>query len=117
MVGNEKIRGELKMNKRNVVLEELKKGAEPFGALVTSTQHYINVIVGETMPIEKADVPGLLTAMKVIDKVISGDNPEAAKIAGEACEVFAKCAKVKRVETGNREDMQEIYKKFFNAPQ
>ena len=105
------------MNKRNVVLEELKKGAEPFDALEASTQHYIDIIMGETMPIGKADVPGLLTAVKVIDKVISGDNPEAAKIAGEACEVFAKCAKVVSAKAEKRKDIQEIYKKFFNAPQ
>ena len=105
------------MNKRNVVLEELKKGAEPFDAFKASTQHYINIIMGETMPIGKADVPGLLTAVKVIDKVISGDNPEAAKIAGEACEVFTKCAKVVSAKAEKRKDIQKIYKKFFNAPQ
>ena len=67
------------MNKRCVVLEELKKGAEPFEALEAATQYYINVIMGETMPIGGADVPGLLTAVRLIDKTISEDNPEAAR--------------------------------------
>ena len=105
------------MNKRCVLLEELEKGAEPLYALEASTQHYINVIMRETMPIGKADIPGLLAAVKTIDKVISEDNPEAAQIAGIACDFFVKHGKVERVETENREDMQEIHKKFFNAPQ
>ena len=117
MIGNEKIRGELKMNKRNVVLEELKKGAEPFGALVTSTQHYINVIVGETMPISREDTPALLTALKLLSKSISEDHPKAAKVAEEAFGIFAECGKVINVEAESREEVQETYEKIFEAEQ
>lgn len=105
------------MNKRNVVLEELKKGAEPFGALVTSTQHYINVIVGETMPISRADTPAHLTALRLLNRSISEDYPKAAKVAEEAFGIFAECGKTINVETESREEAQELYKKFFNAPQ
>ena len=117
MVGNEKIRGELKMNKRNVVLEELKKGAEPFGALVTSTQHYINVIVGETMPISREDTPALLTALRLLNRSISEDHPKAAKVAEEAFGIFAECGKVINVEAESREEVQETYEKIFEAEQ
>lgn len=105
------------MNKRNVVLEELKKGAEPFGALVTSTQHYINVIVGETMPISSTDTPALLTALRLLNKSISEDHPKAAKIAEEAFGIFAECGKAISVEAESEEEAQKLYKKFFNAPQ
>lgn len=100
------------MNKRCVVLEELKKGAEPFEALEAATQYYINVIMGETMPIGGADVPGLLTAVRLIDKTISEDNPEAAKIAEDACKFFEKHRKVVNVKTGSKEDAQKMYERY-----
>ena len=105
------------MNKRCVALEELKKGAEPFDALVTSTQHYINVIVGETMPISGADTPALLTALKLLSKLISEDHPKAAEVAEEAFGIFAECGKAINMKAESEEEAQELYRKFFNAPQ
>lgn len=105
------------MNKRNVVLEELKKGTEPFSALVISTQHYINVIVGETMPIGGADTPALLTALKLLSKSISEDHPKAAEVADGAFGIFAEYGKAINVKAESKEEAQKLYKKFFNAPQ
>lgn len=105
------------MNKRNVVFEELKKGAEPLGALVTSTKHYINVIVGETMPISREDTPALLTALKLLSKSISEDHTKAAKVAEEAFGIFAECGKVINVEAESREEVQETYEKILEAEQ
>lgn len=87
------------MNERCVVLEELKKGAEPFEALAAATQHYINVIVEETMPISRED------------------HPKAAKVAEEAFGIFAECGKVINVEAESREEVQETYEKIFEAEQ
>ena len=105
------------MNKRCVALEELKKGAEPLEALETATQYYINVIVGEPMPINRADTPALLTALRLLNRSISEDYPKAAKVAEEAFGIFAECGKTINMETESREEAQELYKKFFNAPQ
>lgn len=105
------------MNKRCVALEELKKGAEPLEALETATQYYINVIVGETMPISRADTPALLTALKLLNRSISEDNPEAAKISEETFGFFAKYGKAINVEAGSREEVQETYEKIFEAEQ
>lgn len=105
------------MNERCVVLEELKKGAEPFEALAAATQHYINVIVGETMPVGRADTPALLTALKLLSKSISEDDPEAAKISEETFGFFAKYGKAINVETESREEAQETYEKIFEAEQ
>ena len=102
------------MNKRCVALEELKKGAEPLEALETATQYYINVIVGETMPISRADTPVLLTALKLLNRSISEDNPEAAKISEETFGFFAKYGKAINVEAASRE---EVYEKIFEAEQ
>ena len=105
------------MNERCVVLEELKKGAEPFEALEAATQYYINVIVGETMPIGRADTPALLTALKLLNRSISEDNPEAAKISEETFGFFAKYGKAINVEAESREEAQETYEKIFEAEQ
>ena len=105
------------MNERCVVLEELKKGAEPFEALAAATQHYINVIVEETMPISREDTPALLTALKLLSKSISEDHPKAAKVAEEAFGFFAKYGKAINVEAASREEVQETYEKIFEAEQ
>ena len=105
------------MNKRCVALEELKKGAEPFEALEAATQYYINVIVRETMPIGRADTPALLAALRLLNKSISEDNPQAAKIAEETFGFFAKYGKVINVEAESREEAQKTYEKIFEAEQ
>lgn len=105
------------MNRRCVTLEKLKKGAGAFEALTASTQHYINVIVGETMPISRADTPALLTALRLLNKSISEDNPEAAKIAEEVFGIFARYGKAINVEAESGEEVQEIYEKIFEAEQ
>lgn len=105
------------MNERCVVLEELKKGAEPFEALEAATQYYINVIVGETMPIGRADTPALLTALRLLNRSISEDNPKDAKVAEEAFGIFAECGKVINVKAESREEVQETYEKIFEAEQ